>query len=118
MPGGEVTQSNRLALIRGEMKNTTEIPWRYKHVTASVQVTSRPGILSHITVNHPDDNQGTPHAIVYDNTEAAGTNIIAIIDLTAGNDPGTLNFGIPLTTGLYIDIVGAAQNISMTVMYN
>jgi len=98
-------------------RNIVDMPWRYAHVTEDTVVTTSPVILHSITINHPDDGQNTPEAVVYNGVDATGT-AIATIDLTGGHVfPNTLFYDIRLNDGLFIDIVGTAANVDLTVMY-
>jgi len=85
------------------MNPVAEYPWQYKHVTASVQVFARKGVLHTIVVN------GLTTAgdiTVYDNPAAAG-NVIAILHLdpttSISVQPITLTYDVGCKVGLYLD---------------
>ncbi len=99
------------------MNPTKDTPWKYSHVTADKQVIGRKGVLHAITIN------GLTTAgdlTVYDNTEASGTDIVAILHLdpTTGLAvvPATLLFDCKLATGLYMSF-DATLAADLTVSY-
>ena len=94
-----------------------DFPWQYKHVTESVQIFSRQGVLHTIVVN------GLTTAgdiTVYDNPAAAG-NVIAVLHLDTTTSisvqPIPLIYDIGCKTGLYLDYDQAvAADLTVTYM--
>ena len=83
--------------------SVADFPWQYKHITGSVQVFARRGVLHTIVVN------GLTTAgdiTVYDNPAAAG-NVIAVLHLdpttSISVQPITLTYDIGCKDGLYFD---------------
>jgi hypothetical protein len=94
-----------------------DYPWKYKHVTASVQISSGPCGLHSIVVNGLTT---AGDATVYDNPAAAG-NVIAILHLdpttSISVQPITLTYDILCETGLYIAFEAQALVADLTVSY-
>jgi len=94
-----------------------ERPFDWKHLTATNQVKSGPGMLHTITLNRGDVTAGAT-VTVYDGVGVTA-NIIAIIvvDTALFVIPATLQFDTGFLTGLYIAFSAGITTGDITVSY-
>ena len=80
-----------------------EFGFNWQHVTGTIQVSARPGILHSITINRPDPAAGCT-VTLYDSAAGVTADIIAIIAMDSALFviPTCLLYDAKLTNGLYV----------------
>jgi len=81
-----------------------EFGFNWLHLTASFQVSVRPGILHSVTINRPDPAAGCT-VTLYDSAAGATADIIAIIAMDSALFviPNCLIYDAKLENGLYVE---------------
>lgn len=96
----------------------TERPFAWKHLTATDQVASTPGVLHTITINRPDPAAAST-ITVYDGIGVTADIIaIIVVDSALFVIPTTLVYDCGYATGLYVAFSGGITLADITVSYN
>jgi len=95
-----------------------DFPFLWKHLAATDQTTTSPGILHTVTINSPDP-AGACTITLYDSAAGVTADIIAVIAMDAALFviPQTLVYDVVLENGLYILFSAGFTVGDITVAY-